>query len=347
MENLIDFRLSDRAYEFMRLKDTYRILERNINRIGQIKVEKIGNGENFRISNLKTGMEVIKELSSISPIRKATEEITLHEDFKGMISDMAIVSAASGQFFAAKQAELYHKASLLFDVLRNQIFSEDRYDTFNILLPEMKTFSDFSEFFIKMEKVILTDLDDFEITGFDVGTKWINIFSATLMSAFIFIQIARQGFDLYVKDWHQAKALESVIRSLKAGEKAQEEYLRLIEENYKKSLDEKTKTAMDEIRKKHPEKFEGKKDTEINEYANRLKFAIDEMSKQISRGMEIYEAIEADKSYELPPLPNFREKNKLLKDAEQKLLEQKTDEIRKQDELLKEDEQKLLEEKTD
>jgi len=306
----------------MRLKDTLDLLNNNIPPIQKIEYKTI-NSQITRISNLEKAFESFKELSNISSFTGKIESIFKFEPFNNLKLDAINIDTGTANSIQNSISSIVTNATLLKEILEDQIIKSDL-DSFSILLPQLKGFSDYSNFFNTMDKIVLLPLfgeSEIEITGFDVGSKWINIYVSTAVGIFIFTQVVRQSFDLYIKDYHQAKTMEVMIKSYNASHAAQEEFLKIIKTNYEASLLERTNTALSEIEKKYPDTINKKSDTEINDYKNNLKFSIEEMSKLIDKGLEIYKAIEDDKDNDpIFDIPNFKDKNKLLKNSEQKLL---------------------------
>lgn len=306
----------------MRLKDTLNLLQEQIPKLSGIKYEPLG-GNVTRISNLQEGMLALSNLTEISAFIDDIDNIAAIPEFNNLITDKITIPVNLHTTFAGYISSIITKGLLLQKVLEKQIPQNDL-DSFNILLPKLKSFTEYSSFFNEMDKIVLRPLNGeskIEITSFDVGSEWINIAIDTAIGSIIFAFIIRLGFELFTKDYHQYKLKKTIIKSFQAGQKAQEEFLKINNERYVKALEEKTENCFNEINNNCPEFIKNKSDSDIKEYKTNLKFSLEQMSKFIDKGMEVYVAIENSKKNIIPSIPNFKDKKKLIEENQQKLLE--------------------------
>jgi hypothetical protein len=295
----------------VRLQDIYLILQENIPKLNSLKRENFGQGL-MRLSNLKVFLEALNQINEIKLLEPMIERISEIEEFKNLKSDSINIVTERYNEFNNRWSDLYQKVNLALALLSE--YNKDlKKNTFSILLPELKGLTEYSKFFSDLDKIILSPSKDNEIidiNSFDVGSKWINITISSAFSIFVIMQLTRNAFDLYTKDYHQMLVMQKVYQAYDLEKEVIEKIIQASEKKYNNSLTEKSEGMFKSIKEKFPEKFDSEKD--FNEYKNNLKFALENLNSYIDKGMEIYKSIEEDKIFPEIEMPNFKEKQKMI-----------------------------------
>jgi hypothetical protein len=303
----------------MRIREIYDIIIKNEDNIN-IDATNLGNN-NIAISKYDITTKALKNISKIKGLEIPIDELFNKNYGAPAVSDNLIYSSAQYNALTKDLDAIKSSVSLLKNVLIQHVDIQDQ-NTISLKLYEFENFKEFSDFTTALNNRLFAPLNklniDIKVGDFEKGSHWIDIIIGSSLGLSFIVNIVRQSYDILIHDHAKFKVLQDTISHFeKNGTKIEglDEYLELqINQVYDKRIDNViTGVANDKILSPEEVQIINKLEADrLNELKSAIKFSIDETSKQIEKGLRIYQALDIpeEKRYKLPTYKQLSLKKK-------------------------------------
>ncbi|XDD41745.1 hypothetical protein AB3N58_10525 [Leptospira sp. WS60.C2] len=296
----------------MRLNVMYELLEKYKD---SIKLKNQVENNNHVLVGILDSQEALEQLKLIPALTEPINELQRKFSLRAIDTNKIAISGESTVLFKQEILLLKNKIELLSEVLDKMVTKESTFEIY-IKLFEINDLEELEKLINNLRKIVflpLTSLDGtVELTGFDVGSKYLNLLLSSAFIFHFFSGMLKEASDLYIYSFQKMVMANKLVETYNFSEEALKEFKEKTSNEYNQSLLEKAEKICNS-----PEISEKITNDKQNEFRNNTKFAIDELAKLMDKGLEIYHSIEAPPESRVN-FPNY-EKFKEVKGS-QKLL---------------------------
>ncbi|MDM8543641.1 hypothetical protein QUF90_21415 [Desulfococcaceae bacterium HSG9] len=311
----------------MRLIEIQKLIKENKQKIFNVTCRT--HQKNLKFTSFKAFVEGMHNLKVIKAFEPYVEKILATEPGKYLIDEFTVDQEQANALNAILKD--FKDDVKYIDKFLNTFLESEKNETIILLkLYEFKSFDKYCKFIDSLNKKILLPLNRINepiyFEGFDIGSNWQKILIGSLLGVSLISHITRTSFDILIHDYQKYKVVSELVDQYKKQNSEVEEIRKFVKfvDNKKEEINnQKAKEILKKIRNDKKITTEDKKriPTNDSELLNAISKSIEETSKQIEKGLEIYQAIDVppEKRYSFP---NFQEILK-IKNSTQKLIEKK------------------------
>lgn len=287
----------------MRLRDIQSRINENINDlvIGKRSINK--DNQNFIVDGLDKFKISFKEIEYIKIFKEDIEQLRETKAIFLANEDTISLPTNEANTFVSKLNNFKNKLTTFNEGISSVIPNQSE-NSISIKLPKINDLKELVEVSNKLDKIfnqlLVNNYESSEakLQNFDTGTEWYEIFFTTATGLWLFTKVIHSVI-LLQRESIKNKDIQENVRLKSITNNAYEDLLSQMKELSKNEIDSIKDEQINEILSKV-----GTTQKDDNEYFNRVKFAIDETSKLIDKGMEFFPASTATQDVK-DMLPDF------------------------------------------
>lgn len=306
----------------MRLREIKHRVEEAEDGIRSLKMDRQANAT--VVVNLDVFLKAAGSLKDIEVLDFVIDPILSDKEFGGHYINYFNMSNDSAARLEKLKDKLIYALELIEAILDKLVYPQSPL-SLSIKLYPIEDFRDINEFINTFQKKVLAPLnfmnEKIAVADLETGSKWINITIGTYLGFKLLTSVITSAFDILTHDYQKYRIASDIISQYEKEnveinglrvfieKQVEETYLRqasLIIENLKEDTS---------IPDEEKERLLKMKEEQINELRISLTKSLEETSKQIDKGLEIYASLDMPKDERAQiELPDFTKLTSLKKE---------------------------------
>lgn len=287
----------------MRLRDIQNSINENIDNliVGKKTINK--DNQNLKIDGLGKFKTSFKKMEYIKIFEEDIKQLRETEAIFLTNEDSISLPTNEANTFVARLNNFKNKLTTFNEGISSIIPTQSE-NSISIKLPKINDLKELIDTSAKLDKIFNQllvnhyDSSEAKLQNFDTGSEWYEIVFTSTTGLWLFTKVIHAVI-LIQRESIKNKDLEENVRLKSITNNAYENILSQMRELTKKDINDVKEKEIEEILSKV-----GTTKEEDNEYYNRVKFAIDETSKLIDKGMQFFPSSTATQEVK-DTLPDF------------------------------------------
>lgn len=287
----------------MRLRDIQNRINENIDNLIVGNKPINNDSQNLKIDGLEKFKTHFINIENIKIFEKDIKQLKETEAIFFTSEDSISLPKNEANRFVTRLNNLKTKLSTFNEGISSIIPTQSE-NSISIKLPKINDLKELVDTSAKLDKIfnqlLVNNYDSSEakLQNFDTGSEWYEILFTSATGLWLFTKVIHAVI-LIQRESIKNKDLEENVRLKSTTNNAYENILSQMRELTKKDINDVKEKEIEEILSKV-----GTTKEEDNEYYNRVKFAIDETSKFIDKGMQFFPSSTATQEVK-DTLPDF------------------------------------------
>lgn len=309
----------------MRLREMKHVVNTQKAAIYSLDIDQKGSASQINVVNWDLVLRAVSELKKIGVLDFVIDPIIGDDQFGSHF-----VNSFNMSNKLASRLDSYYKNLInafdILDAILDKMVEPQPELTLSLKLYELGEFKELNEFISNFQKRILAPLnylnESVEVGELESGSKWINLTLKSYLGFQLLTSVISSSFDLLIHDYQRYRIAAEIVDQYVSQNNESNGFKTFIESQMEELFMKRASIIFEELKEMKDLPAHQKKkllelnNEQINELRVTLVKSLEETTRQIDKGLEIYEALDKPKEERLHiQLPNFSKLLSLRKEG--------------------------------